>query len=334
MLFYGILQKDFKTIYKKKLNILYIMGNNQIKQKYINDIKNGINYSAYEIFDIPKEFTWEQLKKSYKNLAIKAHPDKGGDKIIFDYITKKFYELSEDYKLRTNNKNFTELKNEFNIYNNKNNSVNTNTNYNDKFNDGLTFNERLNKHFDTVKLYDEDIDFGYGDTMEKSSSIRDDIKINNIFNNNKINNKSFNEVFNNSVKINSNQIVKYSEPIPMILAKNLSYSEIGAGKNNDYSSSVEKTKNLAYTDYLKAHNTNRLVDNTELNNIKNFKNIKEYKKYSDNNIKKKLTDNELKLIEKKKKLDAENEFKRLERIKIQNKKISDNYELANRLLLK
>ena len=159
------------------------MGNNQIKQKYINQINEGIEYDAYKLFDLPREFTWDQLKNAYKKLAIKSHPDKGGNKILFDYVTKKFYELSNDYKMRTDNKNFNELKEGYNTYNENNNDQGK---YNDKFEDGLSFNERLNKHFDSVKIYDDDKDFGYGNTMENSSTIRDDIKIKNLFNTSKV----------------------------------------------------------------------------------------------------------------------------------------------------
>tara|TARA_Y100000389_G_scaffold44041_1_gene38769 strand:- start:94 stop:1017 length:924 start_codon:yes stop_codon:yes gene_type:complete len=306
------------------------MGNNQIKQQYISDINNGVDYDAYKIFDLPREFSWDQLKNAYKKLAMKTHPDKGGDKRIFDYITKKFYELGEDYKLRIDNKNYNELKEGYNNYQDNNNDKK----YNDKFDDELSFNERLNKHFDSVKLYDEDTDFGYGNTMHESTSLRDDIKIKNVFNTTKVNNKSFNEVFDNSVKLTSKQIIKHTDPVPMILAKNLAYSEIGAGKNDDYSSSVEKTKNLAYTDYNKAHTMNRLIDSNELNNIQKFKNVKDYKKYSDNKIKKGLTEKELKQLEKKKQLEEEHEQNRLERIKLQNINITNAYNKANELLLK
>lgn len=307
------------------------MGNNQIKQKYINQINEGIEYDAYKLFDLPREFTWDQLKNAYKKLAIKSHPDKGGNKILFDYVTKKFYELSNDYKMRTDNKNFNELKEGYNTYNENNNDQGK---YNDKFEDGLSFNERLNKHFDSVKIYDDDKDFGYGNTMENSSTIRDDIKIKNLFNTSKVNNKSFNEVFDKSVKLSTKEVIKYNDPAPMILAKNLAFSEIGAGKNDDYSSSLEKSKNLAYTDYMKAHTTNRLIDSSELTNIKQFKDVKEYKKYSDNKIKKGLSNKELKQLDIKKMKDDEKEIERLDRIKKQNIDISIAYEKANNLLLR
>jgi curved DNA-binding protein CbpA len=304
------------------------MGNNQIKQKYINDIQNNVEYDAYEIFNLNKKFTWEELKKSYKKLAIKAHPDKGGDKIIFDYITNKFYHLANEYKLRTSNKNYNELKNDYADYIQKNNNY-----QNNKFDDNLTVNERINKHFNETKVYDEDFDFGYGDIMLKSTKNREDFKLDNIFDNKKFTNKSFNEIFDKNVTI-SKEIVKYDEPKPMLLAKNLNFSEIGAGKNQDYSSSIEKTNNLAYTDYMKAHSTNRLVDASELNNFKKFKNIQEYQKYSDKKMKKQYDNKELEKINLKKEKDEQEEIQRLDRIKKQNIKIQNAYNKANSLFLR
>jgi len=304
------------------------MGNNQVKQKYINDIQNNVEYDSYKIFTLNKNFTWEELKKSYKKLAIKAHPDKGGDKIIFDYITKKFYDLANEYELRTSNKNYNELKNDFSDYIQKKNNF-----QNNNFDDNLSVSERINKHFNETKVYDEDTDYGYGDNMVQSTKNREDFKFDNIFDNKKFTNKSFNEVFDKNVTI-SKEIVKYDEPKPMVLAKNLNFSEIGGGKNDDYSSSIEKTNNLAYTDYKKAHSTNRLVEASELNNFKSFKNTQEYQKYSDKRINKKYNNKELNLIEKKKEKNEQCENDRLERIKTQNLNISNAYNKANSIFLK
>ena len=309
------------------------MGNNNVKQQYIADIKNNKYHDSYKLFKLSPNFTWDELKKSYKNLAIKCHPDKGGDKIIFDYVTTLFYKLSDEYKLRTSNKNFNELKQDFIEYSNKNNSSQNNNIIDNKYDDNLSFNERLNKHFNQVKIYDEDIDNGYGELMEESTDVRDDIKINNLFNSTKINSKTFNQTFNNNIS-NKKDIIKYKDPQPMILAKNLNFSEIGSGKNNDYSSSMEKSNVLQYTDYLKAHSTNYLVNSSQLNNFKTFKNTTEYKKYSDKKIKDVLTEKELKHIEKNKKKEAKEEKERLKRIQEKNIKITEAYNIANQLFIK
>ena len=76
-------------------------GKQQSYQQYyesMNDAKktgNGSHISEdielsgldpYKVLNVPKNFTWEQLKKGYKHAALKTHPDKeGGNKVIFDF---------------------------------------------------------------------------------------------------------------------------------------------------------------------------------------------------------------------------------------------------------
>ena len=250
-------------------------------------LKIEIEYDSYKIFGLSKNFTWDELKRSYKKLALKAHPDKGGDKIIFDYLTNKFYELANDYKMRTNSKNYNELKNDFNDF------IHTNKTNVSKFDDDLSLNDRINKHFETTKIYDEDIDFGYGDKMSESTEAREDFKFNNMFQNRKFDNKSFNSIFDKNTV--SREVVKHQEPKPMILAKEFSLFEIGTGKNNDYSSSTEKELKVNLCNYM-THSLNRLVDSSEFDNIKNFKDTDEYKKYSDKKLRKSLIVKNLKLL--------------------------------------
>lgn len=37
------------------------------------------NKKFYDILGVPKDATFDQIKKSYKKLVMKNHPDKGGD---------------------------------------------------------------------------------------------------------------------------------------------------------------------------------------------------------------------------------------------------------------
>jgi DnaJ-class molecular chaperone len=66
------------------------MGNSSTRQytyhQYYNAIKNNpnfdfssINYDLldpYEVLEVPKNFTWEELKNAYNYTALITHPDK------------------------------------------------------------------------------------------------------------------------------------------------------------------------------------------------------------------------------------------------------------------
>ena len=69
----------------------------------------------------------------------------------------------------------------------------------------------------------------------------------------------FNKKFDQIPDRKENRVVKYGYPEALPMAKNLQYQVLGQGKLDDYSSGVEQ-QNLSYTDYKKAHTTNRLID--------------------------------------------------------------------------
>ena len=311
--------------------------------QYYNVIKNDkkfdfstINYDEldpYEVLNVNKKFTWEELKAAYRNTALMTHPDKqGGNKIVFDFVAECFRKLAIEYKYRQQDKQHDELKkNSIDYINDNKNKIHYPSDF---LNDSENFNERFNKTFNMCRMQDEENDFGYGEFMDQSSKIREDININKIVDS-KFNNKSFNDIFNKYIPVDK-QITKYKEPEALQLAKSIQYSEIGGKKPDDYSSSVETSSknNLVYTDYMKAYSNTRLVDVETMNNHKDFKSIEEYEKYRNSKLKKGLTDKEKKLLEIKKQKEEEEEHKRLERIKLKDLEIQRNHEKANRFLIK
>jgi len=57
-----------------------------------------------KVLGLPKNYTAEMLKESYKRLALKAHPDKGGSEYLFKLLTECYKYLANDLKKRANDK--------------------------------------------------------------------------------------------------------------------------------------------------------------------------------------------------------------------------------------
>ena len=193
--------------------------------------------------------------------------------------------------------------------------------------------DKFNKNFEKCKLYEEEIEFGYGSKMDESTKIREDINIEKLIKKNKIDNESFNELFNKNVPVNK-ALIKYREPEPLILAKTLQFTELGGKRPDDYSSSIEKNNSLAYTDYMRAHDGTRLVDPRLMKNVKEFKSVDEYEAYRENKAKRTLSARELKAEELKKIKEKKAEEDRLDRVKMYDKNIEKSYEKANQLFLR
>jgi curved DNA-binding protein CbpA len=311
------------------------------------DLKNinMENIDPYEVFNISKNFTWNELKETYRKLAISTHPDKqGGNKDIFNIVTYCFEKLALEYKKRESELSHMELKKQSSEFFDKIVSnkmphpsiVNMNGREGREGRDGDAelFSQKFNRNFEKCKVYDDEMEFGYGKNMDESSKVREDIKIDKVIKKNKIDNKSFNDIFNSKVPINK-QLVKYREPEPLLLAKSLQFTELGNKRPDDYSSSsVKKTNSLSYSDYMKAHEGTRLVDTSIIKDMKEFKNVEEYEVYRDTKAKVELSAKELKQQELKKLREEKEEQMRLERLNKYDRNIELSYEKANRLFIR
>jgi len=290
--------------------------------------------NPYEVLNVSKKFTWNELKEAYRKLAINTHPDKqGGNKELFNIITICFKKLGDELKKREEDKLHFDLKKQSNDYFHKiTNDISPHPSEVLASNDKFT-NERFNKNFEKCKIYDEENEFGYGSKMEESTKKREDINIEKLIKKNKIDNESFNELFNKNVPVNK-QLIKYQIPEPLILAKSLQFTELGGKRPDDYSSSIEKNNSLAYTDYMRAHDGTRLVDPQLMRNTKEFKSVDEYEAYREKKAKRTLSAKELKNEELKAIKERKDEEDRLERLKKYDKKIEKSYEKANQLFLR
>lgn len=275
----------------------------------------------YQILDLPKNFTLEQLKINFKRIAIKVHPDKGGSEQLFLLVTNSYKTLLNEYNRRVSNKEFYELRNDFKK---ESRSHDHRPKMAEKFDI-----EKFNKIFNDHKM--EDVyDRGYQDWMNKEDVPQEapQMKM-----------KSFNiDVFNNrfdtsQVDTNNKYIMRYKEPEALYASKKINFTEIGQDDVDDFSGDNLTNKNLNFMDYRVAHTTSKIVDPTIINKVKTYKNVDELERarsqISFNMDERAMREYEVKLEKAKVK-----EHKRMKSMMERDEAIMKHYEKVNKLFLK
>ena len=292
----------------------------------------------YQVLNVPKNFEWEQLKTAYRHAASLVHPDKGGNRHLFNLVTECFRYLANEYKARDADKPHHMLKQQSQDYiKTQGSSVqpqdgpyvhrSDDRRINPTVMDGMALG-RFNKLFEENRLEDEETEHGYGQMMEQSSKNREDINVPKLIK--KFDQSRFNKVFDKVVPT-TKEVVVYHEPEPLQLAKQLQYTEIGGSKPNDYTSSMESS--IKYTDYMKAHTTSRLVDPRSVAERQEYKSVAQYEKARDKTTQKPMTMEELRRKKEREEQEKLAEENRIRRTKERDQIAADHYERMNRLLL-
>lgn len=240
-----------------------------------NNTTSSQDHDPYEILGIDSTATLDQIKKAYKKRALQYHPDRGGNAAIFKIIKKSYQELLNKY-------------NSEHQFEQKINQEVRNQHYDSSMNSGLhnkhidkdNFNvNKFNKVFDQYRLDDENDD-GYGDIMDNTSANNIEVDKTKQYNKSNFNISNFNDNFNSvKKKTTTTKIIEYTEPEALISGDSLAFSELGAGKIDDFSSTQN---NMQYTDYKKAHVTETtLIDPNEVQ-YKQYKNLNDIKRDRDN----------------------------------------------------
>jgi curved DNA-binding protein CbpA len=283
------------------------------------DKQNMSNIDPYELYGFSKSemIDIDRLKSKYKKYALQTHPDKNnGDSTNFKIITNAFKLLYEDYKLKINDKQFNELKNNSREYLDVQRKTNkSNINFSkDNFNVS-----QFNTIYDDNRISDINDD-GYGDWSKSTKFDSDDI-----IKDNKINNGNFNTIFENNVTV-SNNVVTYKNPRELFMNHENNCEELGKDKVDNYTG---KTSSIDYTDYKEAHTTSRLID-TNIK-LKNYNSVNQLK-LERTNISE-LTPDEVAEIELEKLRLEEYELKRQQNVSKNDNEHFKNYNKIHSIML-
>ena len=300
------------------------------------------NFNPYEIIGVSKRFTLDELKYNYKKVAKRVHPDRGGNEKLFKLVTLAYKQLLEIHKLKQINKEFNELKSDFQEFttnqdnqqrrhrdlhrsSNRSSKKSSRNRQNQQDSNG-NFGDMFNKVYEENKI-DDVYDRGYGDLMTESDANRPDIDIKKTVNSM----KNFNQAFDSApVSKHNKKIIKYRDPIALPTSlKTLQYTEIGIDKLSDFST---ETSNLSCVDYKKAHSTSKLID-------KNY--VRQRTGYNDiggleaerANIDYNMSEEDLRKQAYLKKKEQLKELKRLERLQQMDMMHQESFNRVNELMV-
>jgi hypothetical protein len=128
------------------------------------------------------------------------------------------------------------------------------------------------------------MDVGYGAQMQQSYDGRETRELNVDRTLDKFTSESFNQAFERNVPLSAHQtqVSVYKPPEAQMLAKRIQFSELGVEDMDDFSGK-SGNGNLLYTDYMRAHTTQRLVDPRMVSSRPEFANVEQYVQYREQN---------------------------------------------------
>lgn len=289
------------------------------------------NYDPYAILGLDKYCTLVELKKKYKKMAVKYHPDRNngqtGDE--FKLITQSYLYIlkkkEEDNSLSDKiNRQVTHQQYADNINEQRENI------YLDKDNFDL---DKFNEIFNQYKIPTA-FDNGYSDMMSTNNKGRltqEQLTAGNkgeIFGND-FNIDVFNKTFKNAKTSRSTQITQYNEPQAVNTSKNMQFSELGVDQVDNYG---VKNDGLGYTDYRIAHQDETMLIDVDSVKVKSYKSINHLKADREN-ISYNLSDEDRRLIELRKQQESEREQRRLNNMRSHDRIVGEQYNRINHLMI-
>ena len=226
------------------------------------------DYNPYEIMGLhPNTITINELKKKYKTLVLKYHPDKVGDafKDQFQMITQAYLYLLDKLEKEKEIEQKTTKKVTMEKYEDKRRDIEEDGVENihiDKDNFNL---DTFNKIFEKYRLPTE-YDDGYNNLDF------DESKEENVLFGKKFNQEIFHSHFDSMKNKKSSELMEYREPTELFSSEHLGFQELGVSHRSDFGS-MNSMNGLSYTDYKKAHLDENLLIDAQKVKYKTYKNI-------------------------------------------------------------
>jgi len=283
--------------------------------------KQTLKIDPYKILNMSKNYDKNSLKKSYLKLAVRYHPDKGGDPKKFKIVTLAYKILLKKLDEKDNDKIHNDLKRGSEDYIKDQVSDNKkNINMRDRDFDINVFNKTYSEN----KLKDDFADDGYGDWLkeeEEDSTVKMDQ-----FNKTKFHN----EFAKQKNRKSGSRLQKYKDPEEMVSMSNRdSIMILGKEKVSSYSG---ESNGLAYRDLREAYTESTLIDTNSVDLSKRKNNIKDYN-LQRKNVNHQMSESDIRaqiLMEEREKKD---EVARLSRVSNRDKEIGTHYEMMHQRLM-
>ena len=279
----------------------------------------------FKILKVSKSDSLEHIRNTFKKVARNVHPDNGGTDEMFNIVVEAYREIFKLKKMEEE-KSFEQMKNDSRRYSSEQKGTRSVHFAEDKYKSEEEFQTKFNRIFEDNRLGDANDD-GYGRMMAASNPLREDINIER----NVKSEKELNTSFDDQKALNTD-IVKYKEPEALcVQSKRLQYDELGVENVDDFSSDTIG-KQLLYSDYMKAHTTNKLVDKSQIKQHKKFKNLEDIKKQR---LKQsfELTDDDRRVIEEQEKKSKMKEQQRKKVLAERDRLSQTHFERVNKLML-
>ena len=283
--------------------------------------KPKLKIDPYKILNMSKNYDKNSLKKSYLKLAVRYHPDKGGDPKKFKIVTLAYKILLKKLEEKDNDKIHNDLKRGSEDYIKDQISDNKqNINMKDRNFDINSFN----KVYDENKLKDDFADEGYGDWLKKDNG---DTQVHmDSFNQQKFHN----EFAKQKKKQSGSQLQKYAEPEELVSMSNRdSIMILGKEKVSSYTG---ESNGLAYRDLREAYTDSTLIDTNSVDLSKRKNNIKDYNSQR-KNVKHQMSESDIRKKVLQEEQEKRDEVARLSRVTNRDKEIGSHYEMMHQRLM-